>query len=29
VTGPLTAERAPRSRNSPREPQRGRRRGNR
>ena len=29
VTGPLTAERTPRSRNSPREPQRGRRRGNR
>jgi hypothetical protein len=29
VTGPLTAERTPRSRNAPREPQRGRRRGNR
>jgi hypothetical protein len=29
VTGPLTAERTPRSRNTPREPQRGRRRGNR
>jgi hypothetical protein len=27
--GPLTAERTPRSRNAPREPQRGRRRGNR
>jgi hypothetical protein len=29
VTGPLTAERTPRNRTSPREPQRGRRRGNR
>jgi hypothetical protein len=29
VTGPLAAERTPRSRNAPREPQRGRRRGNR
>lgn len=29
ATGPLTAERAPRSRKAAREPQRGRRRGNR